>query len=122
MLNGKPQHLVLGENAEEKALQYLLSQGLSAVSRNFRCKQGEIDLIMRHDAALVIVEVRYRKNSKYGSAMETVTAKKQSRIIAATCHYLNANKLTDQAIRFDVVAMTGDDNLNWVKNAFQAGF
>jgi putative endonuclease len=122
MLNGKPQHLVQGENAEEKALQYLLGQGLSTVSRNFRCKQGEIDLIMRHDAALVIVEVRYRKNSKYGSAMETVTAKKQSRIIAATCHYLNTNKITDQAIRFDVVAMTGDNNLNWVKNAFQAGF
>jgi len=122
MLNGKPQHLVQGENAEEKALQYLLGQGLSTVSRNFRCKQGEIDLIMRQDAALVIVEVRYRKNSKYGSAMETVTAKKQSRIIAATCHYLNTNKITDQAIRFDVVAMTGDNNLNWVKNAFQAGF
>ena len=122
MLNGKPQHLVQGENAEEKALQYLLSQGLSAVSRNFRCKQGEIDLIMRHGASLVIVEVRYRKNARYGSAVETITAKKQSRIIAATCHYLNTNKITDQAIRFDVVAMTGDDNLNWVQNAFQAGF
>ena len=121
-MNSKPQHLVQGEIAEHKALQFLLSQGLSSVSRNYRCKQGEIDLIMRHDTALVIVEVRYRKSAKYGSAVETVTAKKQSRIIAATCHYLKANKLTGQAIRFDVVAMTGDANLNWVQNAFQAGF
>lgn len=122
MLNSKPQHLVQGESAEEKALQFLLSQGLRVVSRNYRCKQGEVDLIMRHDTALVIVEVRYRKNAKYGSAVETVTAKKQFRIIATTCHYLKANKLKDQAIRFDVVAITGDDNLNWVQNAFQAGF
>ncbi len=121
ILSNKPQHLIQGESAEEKALQFLLSQGLSVVSRNYGCKQGEIDLIMRHDTALVIVEVRYRKNAKYGSAVETVTAKKQSRIIATTCHYLKANKLTDQAIRFDVVAMTGD-NLDWVQNAFQAGF
>ncbi len=121
MLNSKPQHLVQGENAEEKALQFLLSEGLSAVGRNYRCKQGEIDLIMQHDNALVFVEVRYRKNANYGSALETVTVKKQSRIIAATCHYLKANKLTNPPVRFDVVAMTGD-NLNWVKNAFQAGF
>ena len=120
-MNSKPAHLVQGEDAEEKALQFLLSEGLSAVSRNYRCKQGEIDLIMRHDKALVIVEVRYRKNAKFGSALETITVKKQSRIIAATCHYLKVHKLTDQALRFDVVAMTGDD-LNWVQNAFQTAF
>lgn len=120
-MNSKPQHLVQGEDAEEKALQFLLNEGLSAVSRNYRCKQGEIDLIMRHGTALVFVEVRYRKNATYGSALETVTIKKQSRIIAATCHYLKANKLTNSALRFDVVAMTGD-NLNWVQNAFQANF
>jgi len=122
ILSNKPQHLIQGENAEENALQFLLKQGLSAVCRNYRCKQGEIDLIMWHGTALVIVEVRYRKNAKYGSALETVTVKKQSRIIAATCHYLKANKLTNQAIRFDVVAITGDDNLSWVQNAFQASF
>jgi putative endonuclease len=121
-LSSKPDHLIQGESAEENALQFLLKQGLSVVSRNYRCKQGEIDLIMWHGTALVFIEVRYRKNAKYGSALETVTAKKQSRIIAATCHYLKAHKLANRAIRFDVVAMTGSNNLNWVQNAFQAGF
>ena len=121
ILNSRPEHLVQGDKAEEKALQFLLSEGLSAVSQNYRCKQGEIDLIMQHETVLVFVEVRYRKNANYGNALETVTVKKQSRIIAATCHYLKAHKLTNQALRFDVVAMTGD-NLNWVKNAFQADF
>lgn len=116
----KPAHLVQGENAEQKALNYLQKQGLFVVDRNYRCKQGEIDLIMRDHNFLVFVEVRYRKNSKYGSALETVTSKKQSRIIAATQHYLVSHNLSHQAVRFDVVAMTGDSQLNWVKNAFQA--
>jgi len=118
----KPAHIIQGEKAEDKALQFLLQEGLSVVSRNYRCKSGEIDLIMREDNALVIVEVRYRKNAKFGSALESITVKKQSRIIAATYHYLTANKMASQPIRFDVVAMTGEDDFNWIKNAFLAGF
>ncbi len=121
-MNDKPAHLAQGEKAEQKALQYLQGQGLAIVGQNYRCKQGEIDLIMRDADFLVFVEVRYRKNSHYGSALETITQKKQSRIIAATQHYLVNNKLSGQSVRFDVVAMTGDNQLNWVKNAFQVNF
>ncbi len=121
-MNDKPAHLVQGEKAEQKALQYLQDQGLAVVGQNFRCKQGEIDLIMRDNNFLVFVEVRYRKNSQYGNALETVTPKKQSRIIAATQHYLVKNNLSRQSVRFDVVAMTGNNQLNWVKNAFQVNF
>ncbi len=121
-VNNKPAHLAQGEKAEQKALQYLQQQGLEIVNQNYRCKQGEIDLIMHDNNFLVFVEVRYRKNSQYGSALETVTPKKQSRIIAATHHYLVSHRLADQAVRFDVVALTGENQLNWVKNAFQANF
>src|SRR5690606_40598126 len=65
----------------------------------FRCKQGELDLIMLDKQTLVIIEVRFRKTDKYGSALESVTQKKQSRIIAATHLYLSINK-TDKPIRF----------------------
>ncbi len=121
-MTNKPAHLAQGEKAEHMALQYLQGQGLTIVSQNYRCKQGEIDLIMHDEDFLVFVEVRYRKNGQYGSALETITPVKQSRIIAATHHYLVSHRLSNQPVRFDVVAMTGEKQLNWVKNAFQASF
>lgn len=116
-LKTKAAHLQQGETAEELAHRYLIGQGLKPVCRNFRCKQGELDLIMRDGASLVVVEVRYRKDNRYGSAAESVTAAKQSRIIAATYVYLAQHK-TDCAIRFDVIALSGDGAINWIKNAF----
>ena len=117
----KAAHLSQGVHAEEQAHQFLISKGLKPVCRNFRCKVGEIDLIMLDGNTLVIVEVRYRKNDKYGSALESVTKKKQSRIIAATHCYLKSNN-SNQAIRFDVIAISGNNNINWVRNAFQTSY
>ncbi|MDP2903154.1 MAG: YraN family protein [Methylovulum sp.] len=113
----KADHLVIGENAEEQAHDFLINAGLKPVARNFSCKQGELDLIMIDGLSLVIVEVRFRKSDRYGSAAESITSAKQSRIIAATHHYLSINK-TDCPIRFDVVAISGDSHINWIKNAF----
>ncbi|MGR9114165.1 MAG: YraN family protein [Gammaproteobacteria bacterium] len=119
MLNKpKAPHIVRGATAEEQAHNYLLSQGLTPVCRNFHSKQGELDLIMKDGDALVIIEVRYRKNNYYGGALESITPKKQSRIIAATHHYLMQNKVACP-IRFDVVAISGDASIKWIKNAFQ---
>lgn len=106
-----------GELYEDQALTFLLQQGQVLVGRNYRCKWGELDLLMDEQGVLVIVEVRYRKNDRYGSALESITAAKQARIIAATKHYIVAKKI-DQPIRFDVVAITGDTSPQWIKNAF----
>ncbi|MCX7099228.1 MAG: YraN family protein [Methylococcales bacterium] len=116
-LKTKAAHLIRGASAEEQAHQFLLKQGLKPVCRNFRCKQGEIDLIMTDQETLVIVEVRYRKTDQYGSAVESVTRTKQSRIIAATHIYLASQK-ADRPIRFDVVALSGNGKLEWIPNAF----
>lgn len=113
----KAEHLLRGEQAEQQAYHYLIKQGLKPVCRNFRCKQGELDLIMSEHNTLVIVEVRYRKSDKYGSAAESVTARKQSRIIAATEIYLTTHA-TRQALRFDVLTISGDGSIGWIKNAF----
>jgi putative endonuclease len=112
-------HLLRGDDAEEKARQFLLEKGLTPVCRNFRCRQGELDLIMRDGKILVIVEVRFRKSSRYGSAVESITRAKQSRIIAATQVYLSKQKL-DCPLRFDVVTITGDNGIDWIPNAFSA--
>ena len=119
MLNKlKPSHLIRGEKSEQIACQYLIGQGLQTIDKNFRCKYGELDLIMRENKTLVIVEVRFRKSNTYGGALESITQKKQSRIIAATEYYLLINKINNP-IRFDVVAMSNDTDINWIKNAFQ---
>jgi putative endonuclease len=116
-LKAKAAHLLRGESAEEQAFKFLVDNGLEPVTRNFRCKQGELDLIMTDKQTLVIVEVRYRKTDKYGSAVESVTRSKQSRIIAATHIYLSTRK-TDSPIRFDVIAISGNGQIEWIKNAF----
>lgn len=112
-------HLLRGANAEDRAHQYLIAQGLRPVCRNYRCRQGELDLIMLDGPTLVVIEVRFRKSDKFGSAAESVTSTKQSRIIAATHRYLAEHK-QDAPIRFDVVALSGDGTVEWIKNAFYA--
>jgi putative endonuclease len=72
---------------------------------------------MLDQQTLVIVEVRYRKTDRFGSATESITHAKQARIIAATQTYLVVNKI-NPPLRFDVVALSGDGRLEWVKNAF----
>lgn len=116
-LLNKAEHLIRGESAEEQAHKFLMEKGLKPVGRNFRCKLGELDLIMQDKQTLVIVEVRFRKSDKYGSAVESVTQSKQSRIIAATQIYLSSKKINPR-LRFDVVAISGNGNVEWIQNAF----
>jgi putative endonuclease len=116
-VQNKPENIQKGAYYEELALQLLLQQGLILVARNYHCKWGELDLLMDDQGVLVVVEVRYRKNSYYGSALESVTLAKQSKIVAAAKHYMATHKI-NRAIRFDVIAKTGDSPPEWVKNAF----
>jgi len=116
-LKAKAAHLIRGESAEEQAHNFLVNKGLTPVCRNYRCKQGELDLIMTDQQTLVIIEVRFRKTDQYGSAAETVTRAKQSRIIAATHIYLSSHK-ADRPVRFDVIAISGNGNVEWIQNAF----
>jgi putative endonuclease len=115
----KPAHLQRGENAEQQACDFLISQNLTLIERNFRCYYGEIDLIMKDEKTLVFVEVRYRKNAKFGSALESVTRSKQQKLISAAEIYLNMLQNDElMPMRFDVVGILGEGELQWVKNAF----
>ncbi len=108
----------LGNDAEQQACKYLLSQGLTLVEKNFSIKAGEVDLIMRDGETLVFVEVRYRKNVDFGGAAASVTPKKQQRIIKAALTYQQKHA-PQSSMRFDVVAIEGDNKeLNWISSAF----
>lgn len=115
----KADHLQKGEHAEQAALRYLQQQGLQLQCSNYRCKTGELDLVMKDGEILVVVEVRFRKSEQFGGAIGSITYQKQCRIISATQHYVIINKLNHLAVRFDVVAISGDYRINWIKNAFQ---
>lgn len=110
-----------GQAGEERALRYLQARGLSVVSRNYRCKGGEIDLVMRDGAGtLVFVEVRARvarSTQRFGGAAASVTPAKQRRLIAAAEHFLAAQADDVPACRFDVIAIDGA-RIEWVRDAF----
>lgn len=108
---------IAGDAAEDDALDYLRKQGLMLVERNFRCRGGEIDLILQDGNVLVFVEVRKRAGRRYGGAAASVTGRKQGRLVIAAQTFLQRYR-TPPACRFDVVAMDGD-TLNWLKNAIE---
>ena len=131
MASKAPNHLKQGHEAERQACDYLQRQGLRLLDRNYRSPHGEIDLVMRHGPALVFIEVRYRKSSRYGLPQETVDARKQARIRATAEHYLlQTSRLSASPCRFDIVALspgdrqitTGRDELalEWLQDAFGA--
>lgn len=113
-----------GDQAELLAQRHLEAQGLRLVQRNYRCRRGEIDLVMVDGSTLVFVEVRYRRNTAYGKPEETVGPRKQARLVAAALHYLQHTGQHSRPCRFDVVALTGGngDNhaLQWITHAFEA--
>ena len=106
-----------GREAEGRAAAYLASCGLREISRNFRVRGGEIDLIFRDGKVLVFVEVRQRSRSDFGGAAASITARKRQRLILAAQHYLLKHPDTD--CRFDCVLIEGD-RLEWLRNAFSA--
>jgi putative endonuclease len=110
-----------GAEAEDLACAWLQARGLRLRERNYRCRRGEIDLIMQDGEQLVFVEVRYRRNSRYGSAAESVTAAKQTRLISAASQYLQGQRGA-LACRFDVLALSGanGERVDWIRDAFQA--
>ena len=108
----------IGAEAEQRAAGYLARRGLTLVERNFRCRGGEIDLVMREGRVLVFVEVRARAASRFGGAAESITAAKQARVVLAARHYLARHGL-DVPCRFDALLIDGD-RLDWIKHAFEA--
>ncbi|MEE9423651.1 MAG: YraN family protein [Methylococcales bacterium] len=111
-----------GNSAEQLACDFLQHQGYSLVTRNYRTRQGEIDLIVENEMMLLIVEVRYRSNPNYGQAAESVDARKQTRIIRAAEQYL-AQYPPIKQVRLDVITVTPVDStpsINWIKDAFRA--
>ena len=113
----------LGSEYEALALSLALREGAVLVERNFRSKQGEIDLILRDGKYLVFAEVKYRANDRFGTPEAAVSPAKQRTICRVSLFYLKTHGAgTDTPVRFDVFAATTDETgaarVHWIKDAF----
>ena len=112
-----------GALTEQLALTYLLENNLSHLESNFRCKLGEIDLIMQQGELIVFVEVKYRKSLSFGGPMLAVSKQKQRKLTKTAYYYLQINALNayNTPCRFDVVTLLGaidSPEITWIKDAF----
>jgi len=119
----KAAHLIQGKEAEDACYRYLKAQGLKPVTRNYHCRHGEIDIIMTEGTVLVFIEVRFRKDNRFGGGLESVTYHKQNKLRKTAEYYLQKDRL-NRAARFDVVSMSNDTGskaeytFDWIRDAF----
>lgn len=113
-----------GEKTEEDAVRFLRSQGYRIIDRNVRFRRGEIDLVAYEGDVLVFVEVKGRRNDRFGGAAWAVDEKKQRRIDRLAGEYLARHKVTDSPCRFDLVLVQvgagGRRKIELIRNAFES--
>jgi len=117
-----------GAAAEQLALEFLMREGYQPVSRNYRCRQGEIDLIVFRESDLVFVEVRSKSRRDYGMPVETIDYQKQRKISYTATLFLQQNPRWNCFYgRFDVISVLWDEldektkqpRIEWIQDAFQ---
>ena len=108
----------MGTQKEDMAETYLKGKGFRVLERNFRSRQGEIDIIGFDGAYLVFAEVKYRKEDSLENPLEAVGYTKMCRICKTADYYRYCKRIpADTPIRYDVVGILGDKT-EWIKNAF----
>ena len=111
----------IGSRYESMAADYLAGKGYRLLERNYKNRFGEIDIIAESpEGVLVYCEVKYRKDSRYGSPFEAVGCAKRRRISrAALWHFTSGGYGEDTLCRFDVIGIYGDGKIEHIENAFQ---
>jgi len=104
-----------GQAAEDQALAYLQQQGCQLIARNWHCKHGEIDLIMLSGCLLLFIEVKYRKNNRYGGAAYSITPSKLRKLQTTAELYLQQHP-HNGACRIDALLIEGNLPPQWIQN------
>ena len=113
---------LIGSDAERFAQAFLEQQGLRFIMRNYRCRTGEIDLVMQDGDELVFVEVKYRSRSQHGYAIEFFHASKKRKFESAVMHYMQQKGFNPSVVphRIDLVGIEGkgqkQQNITWLKS------
>jgi putative endonuclease len=115
----------VGNDAESLAAHFLTRQGYRILTRNYRNRVGEIDLIAQHRDCLVFIEVKARRTGRYGSPKMAITPTKMRKLTAVAQWYLKETQQSGVRARFDVVAVhgiTSDADIELVQNAFPVSY
>ncbi|MFC6706303.1 YraN family protein [Flexivirga alba] len=103
----RPDRRELGRRGEEEAARYLQLQGLTVIERNWRCREGEIDLVALDDTGdcLVVVEVKTRTSERFGRPVEAVTPVKARRLRVLAARWLADHPIATPNVRIDVIGV-----------------
>jgi putative endonuclease len=116
------EHLKSGEIAERKARKFLEEQGLRLLASNYSCRYGELDLVMCDEEHLVVVEIRYRRQTRFMNPAESITRTKRDRIARSTLHFMQRSAdYRNHPVRFDVISVSGPlefSTMDWLPGAF----
>lgn len=116
---------VFGQGAEKRAVRFLRRSGYRIVETNYRNRIGEIDIVAREQNTLVFVEVKARRNARFGSPKHAVTRQKQRKISMTALAYLKETGQSGTKARFDVVAVYGEGEasaIELIRNAFEIAY
>lgn len=115
---GKENSKETGEKWERYAAGFLEKHGYHILEQNYRCRQGEIDIIARKGKLLIFAEVKYRGGNAMGSPEEAVNLKKQRKISRCALDYMTRRRISDIPVRFDVLAISGAGEIRHYEDAF----
>lgn len=119
MLKNLAPHLLRGNHGERVAAKFLTTQGLKIITKNFRTRRGEIDIIADDNGTLVFIEVRLRQHNALISAAASITPKKQQRWKTAATEYIQRHYPRPPDCRFDAILITqypdGKETIEWLK-------
>jgi putative endonuclease len=107
----------LGARGEALTARWYEARGYTVVSRNWRCRDGEIDLVLAHGRTLVFCEVKTRSSNAYGTPAEAVTRTKQLRLRRLSMRWLDAHDVAPARVRFDVACVIGNE-VDVIESAF----
>ena len=112
-----------GSEAENMACGYLEAHGLKLLAANYRCRYGELDLVMRDGVHVVVVEVRSRRSDRHGAPEASITGRKRRCLMRATRCFMRDNpQFNGMMLRFDVVGVLKEASrarFRWIRNALQ---
>ncbi|KAB1158864.1 YraN family protein [Tenacibaculum aiptasiae] len=114
------EHNELGKKGEELAIEYLQEKGYVILEKNYRFQKAEIDIIAKKEEVLIVVEVKTRSTSYFGSPQDFISSKKVKLLVSAADNYINEKEL-DIELRFDVIALIkekGKFKIEHLENAF----
>jgi putative endonuclease len=115
----------VGRRGEDLAYEFLKKKGYEILERNFRSPLGEIDIIAREGKTLAFIEVKTRLTADFGTAKWAVGPRKQRKLSMVALEYLKRRSTSDQAARFDVVAIDfnqGQERVELFRNAFDLAY